>query len=54
LKFVKGEVSAVVGNDAVGHPVSISDGLEELDSRSCFLIGYRDCFDPLGELVNGD
>jgi hypothetical protein len=54
LKFAGGEVSAVVGDDAVGHPVSTSDGLEELDGRGCFLIGNQDCFDPLGELVNGD
>jgi hypothetical protein len=26
LKFTGGEVSVVVGDDAVGHPVSIGDG----------------------------
>jgi hypothetical protein len=40
--------------NAIGHPISTGDGFEELDSRSCFLIGYQDCFDPLGELVDDD
>jgi hypothetical protein len=38
----------------IGHAVSASDGLEEFDGRSCFLVGDQDCFDPLGELVDGD
>jgi hypothetical protein len=54
LKFARGEVGAVVGDDAVRHAVSVDDGLEELDRHSRFLIGDWDSFDPLGELVNGD
>jgi hypothetical protein len=30
----------------------VDDGLKELDHRSCLLVGDRDCFDPLGELVD--
>jgi hypothetical protein len=54
LKLTQGEVSAVVGDDTVGHSISVDDGLEELDCRSRFLVGDRDCFNPLGELVDGD
>jgi hypothetical protein len=54
LKFARGEVSIVVGDDVVGHPVPAGDGLEELDRRSCFLVGDRDCFDPLKEFVDSD
>jgi hypothetical protein len=54
LKFARGEVSTVVGDDAVGYPVSAGDGIEELDHRSCFLVGDQYCFDPLGEFVDGD
>jgi hypothetical protein len=54
LKFARGEVGAIVGDDAVWYAVSVDDRLEELDRRSRFLIGDWDSFDPLGELVNGD
>jgi hypothetical protein len=54
LKFARGEVGAVVGDDVVRHAVSVDDGLEELDRHSCFLIRDWDSFDPFGELVNGD
>jgi hypothetical protein len=54
LKFARGEVGAVIGDDAIRHAVSVDDGLEELDRRSHFLIGDWDSFDPLGELVNGN
>jgi hypothetical protein len=54
LKLARGEVSAIVGDDAIGHPVPASDGLEELDDYGRFLIGHRHCFDPLGELVDYD
>jgi hypothetical protein len=54
LKFARGEFSTIVGDDVVGHPVPAGDGLGELDRRSCFLVGDRDCFDPLREFVDGD
>jgi hypothetical protein len=54
LKFARGEVGAVVGDDAIWYAVSVDDGLEELDRRSRFLVGDWDGFDPLGELVDGD
>jgi hypothetical protein len=54
LKLARGEIRAVVRDDAVRYSVSVDDGLEELDRRSCLLVGDGDCFDPLGELVNGD
>jgi hypothetical protein len=54
LKFARGEVGAIVGDDAVWYAVSVDDGFEKLDRRSRFLIGDWDSFDPLGELVNGD
>jgi hypothetical protein len=54
LKFARGEVGAVVGDDAIQYAVSVDDGLEELDRRSRFLIGDGDGFDPFGELVDGD
>jgi hypothetical protein len=49
LKLTRGEVSAIVGDDAIGHSISVDDGLEELDCYSRFLVGDLDCFDPLGE-----
>jgi hypothetical protein len=54
LKFAGCEVDVVVGNDAVGHTVSIDDGLKELDSCGCFLVDYWCQFNPFGELVNYD
>jgi hypothetical protein len=54
LKFARGEVGTVVGDDAVWYAIPVDDGLEKLDRRSRFLIGDWDGFDPLGELVNGD
>jgi hypothetical protein len=54
LEFARGEVGAVVGNDAVRYAVQVDDGLEELDRRSRLLIGDGDDFDPFGELVDGD
>jgi hypothetical protein len=54
LKFIRGEIGAVVGDDAVWYAISVDDGLEKLDRRSRFLIGDWDGFDPLGELVDGD
>jgi hypothetical protein len=53
-KFSRGEIGAVVGDDAVWYAISVDDGLEKLDRRSRFLIGDWDGFDPLGELVDGD
>jgi hypothetical protein len=54
LKLARGEVGAVVGDDAVRYSVSVDDGLKELDRHSRFLVGDENCFDPLGELVDGD
>jgi hypothetical protein len=52
LKLARGEVAAVVGDDAIGHPIPASDGLKELDGCGRFLVGHRHHFDLLGELVN--
>jgi hypothetical protein len=54
LKFARGEVGAVVSDDAVWYAISVDDGLKKLDRRSPFLIGDWDGFDSLGELVDGD
>jgi hypothetical protein len=54
LKLARGEVSTVVGDDDIGHSISVDDGLEELDCCSRFLVGDQDCLDPFGELVDGD
>jgi hypothetical protein len=54
LKLARGEISVIVGDDAVGHSISVDDGLEELDCCSRFLVGHRDCLNPFGELVDGD
>jgi hypothetical protein len=54
LKFARGEVGAIVGDDVVWYAISVDDGLEKLDRRSRFLIRDWDGFDPLGELVDGD
>jgi hypothetical protein len=54
LEFARGEVGAVVGDDAVWYAISVNDRLEEFDRRSRLLIGDWDGFDPLGELVDGD
>jgi hypothetical protein len=54
LKLARGEIRAVVRDDAVRHSVPVDDGLKELDRHSDLLVGDGDCFDPLGELVDGD
>jgi hypothetical protein len=54
LKFARGEVGAVVGDDIVRYAVPVDDGLEELDRCGRLLIGDTDNFDPFGELVDGD
>jgi hypothetical protein len=54
LKLARGEIHAVVHDDAVRHSVPVNDGLEELDRHSLLLVGDRDCFDPLGEIVDGN
>jgi hypothetical protein len=54
LKFARDEVGAVVSDDAIWYAVPVDNGLEELDRRSRLLIGDRDGFDPLGELVDGN
>jgi hypothetical protein len=54
LEFARGEVGAVVGDDVVRYAVSVDDGLEELDHCGCLLVGDRDSFDPLGELIHRD
>jgi hypothetical protein len=54
LKFARGEVGAVVGDDAVRYTIPVYDGLKELDRHSRLLIGDRDSFDPFGEFVHND
>jgi hypothetical protein len=54
LEFARGEVGAIVGDDAVQYAVPVDDGLEELDRHSRLLIGDGDGFDSFGELVDGD
>jgi hypothetical protein len=54
LEFARGEVGAVVGDDAVWYTVPVDNGLEELDRRGRLLVGDRDNFDPLGEFVHSD
>jgi hypothetical protein len=54
LKFTRGKVCAVVGDDAIWHTVSVDDGLEELDRHGRLLIGDRDSFNTLGEFIHGD
>jgi hypothetical protein len=38
LKLARGEVSAIVDDNAVGHSISVDDGLKKLDCRSRFLV----------------
>jgi hypothetical protein len=54
LKFARGEVDAIVGDDVVQYAVPVNDGLEELDRRGRLLVGDRDSLDPLGEFIHGD
>jgi hypothetical protein len=54
LEFARGEVGAVVGDDAVRHTIPVDDGLEELDRCGCLLVGDRDSFDSFGEFVHRD
>ena len=54
LELFRGEVTAVVGDDAVGNPESAGDHLEEIDNCGGALICDRHCFDPLGEFIDGD
>jgi hypothetical protein len=38
LKLARGEIHAVVRDDAVRHSVSVDDGLEDVDRRSRLLV----------------
>jgi hypothetical protein len=53
-KFFGGEVSAIVGDDAVGYFKEKNNGFDEVDCRGRILTGDRYCLNPLGELVNCD
>jgi hypothetical protein len=52
LEFALGEVGAIVGDDAIWYAIPVDDGLEELDRYGRLLVGDRDSFNPLGELVH--
>ena len=52
VKFSRGEVAAVVRDDAVWHAESTGDSFEELDRRSSSLVHDRDGLYPLGEFVD--
>ena len=52
--LIRGEVTAVISDDAVRNPESAGDHFLEVDSRSGFLIRDRHCFDPLGEFIDSD
>jgi hypothetical protein len=54
LEFAQSEVGAVVGDNAVRDAVPVDNGLEELDRRGRLLVGDRNNFYPLGELVHCD
>jgi hypothetical protein len=54
LEFARGEVGAIVGDDAIRYAVPVDDGLEELDRRGRLLIGDRDNFDLFAEFVHRD
>ena len=49
-----GELSAIVGDDAVGDAESVDDVQKELDGPLCSDRGDWFCFNPLCELVDGD
>ena len=54
LELLRGEVGAVVGDDAMRDPEAADDGLEEIHSRSGIGVGDRNRLDPLRELVDYD
>ena len=54
LKLFRGEVTVVIGDDAVRDPESAGDHLEEVLNCGGTLIHDRHGLNPLGELVNGD
>jgi hypothetical protein len=54
LERVAGELGPVVGDDLVRDPKPTDDGLDELDCILLVDLDHRGCFQPLGELVDGD
>jgi hypothetical protein len=54
LKFARGEVGTVVGDDDVRYAVLVDDRLKELYRRGRLFVGDRDNFDPLGKFIHGD
>jgi hypothetical protein len=54
LERAAGELGPVVGDDPVWDPKLADNGLGELDCRLLIDLEHRGCFQPLGELVNGD
>lgn len=51
---VAGELSAIIGDDAVGDTESKYDLLDEIGGLLCSDRGNRLGLNPLGELVHGD
>jgi hypothetical protein len=54
LEHAAGELRLVVGDDPVQDLKPTDDRLDELDCRLLIDLEHRGCFQPLGELVNGD
>jgi hypothetical protein len=54
LERAGGELEPVVGVDPIQVPKPVDDGLDELDCGLLVDLDHRSCFEPLGELVDGD
>jgi hypothetical protein len=54
LERVGGELEPIVGVDPIQVPKPVDDGLDELDCGLLVDLDHRSCFEPLGELVDGD
>ena len=52
VEFSRGEVAAVIGEDAVRHAETTSDAFEEVDGSSSELVRDGYSFNPLGELID--
>jgi hypothetical protein len=54
LEHTGGEMGPVVGDNLVRDPKPTDDGLGGLDCGLLVDLDHRDCFQPPGELVDGD
>ena len=52
VELLRGEVAAVIGEDAMWHAKATNDAFEEVDGSSSELVRDGYSFNPLGEFID--